>query len=112
MLAPSPYESLSIVTLEAWVMKKPVLVNGDCAVLRGQCLRSNGGLWYTCYAEFKEAATRLLNDYSLAEILGRQGEDFVRRTYVWEEVDKKLNRILTSVAESSPDGQSAFVARV
>ena len=55
MLIPSPYESLSIVALEAWQFEKPVLVNGDCAVLRGQCIRSNGGLWYSSYAEFQEA---------------------------------------------------------
>ena len=47
MIAPSPNESLCIAALEAWQAGKPVLANGQCPVLRGQCRRSNGGLWYT-----------------------------------------------------------------
>ena len=34
---PSRLESLSMVTLEAWWAERPVLVNGKCEVLRGQC---------------------------------------------------------------------------
>ena len=47
LLMPSLHESLSMVLLEAWQMERPVLVNGRCDVLRAQCKRSNGGLWYT-----------------------------------------------------------------
>ena len=43
---PSFYESLSMVTLEAWALGKPVLANALCDVLKGQCRRSNGGLYY------------------------------------------------------------------
>ena len=52
LVMPSPYESLSMVTLEAWALGKPVLVNGQCDVLRGQCLRSRGGLYYDNVEEF------------------------------------------------------------
>ncbi len=34
LLMPSQSESLSIVTLEAWSVETPALVNGNCAVLR------------------------------------------------------------------------------
>jgi glycosyltransferase involved in cell wall biosynthesis len=107
MVVPSPYESLCIAALEAWQMKKPVLANGDCAVLRGQCIRSNGGLWYTAYDEFREGLNCLLNDSALAKAIGRQGEDYVRRNYAWEEVEKKLNRILLSVARAPRDRNTA-----
>jgi glycosyltransferase involved in cell wall biosynthesis len=103
MLIPSPYESLSIVALEAWQFEKPVLVNGDCAVLRGQCIRSNGGLWYSSYAEFGETLTYLLNDRAMAETIGRQGGEFVRQNYLWEPVEKRLNSILHRVALPSPE---------
>ena len=33
-------------------MGVPVLVNGECAVLKQQVQRSNGGLYYTSPAEF------------------------------------------------------------
>ena len=52
LIMPSPYESLSIVVLEAFALGKPVLVNGHCDVLRGQVLRSGGGLYYENAAEF------------------------------------------------------------
>ena len=37
---------------------KPVLANGKCDVLRGQCIRSSAGLYYESYAEFSEAHLR------------------------------------------------------
>ena len=46
LLMPSYYESLSMVALEAWALGKPVLANGKCEVLRGQCIRSQAGLYY------------------------------------------------------------------
>jgi glycosyltransferase involved in cell wall biosynthesis len=101
MVAPSPYESLCIAALEAWLAKKAVLANGDCAVLRGQCVRSNGGLWYTDYEEFREAMNYLLENDPVAHTLGAQGEAFVTANYTWEAVDRRLTRILDSVAPGS-----------
>ena len=51
---PSYLESLSMVALEAWALGKPVLANGQCDVLQGQCIRSNGGLYYESFEEFVE----------------------------------------------------------
>ena len=47
LVMPSEYESLSLVILESMAAGRPVLVNGRCAVLKGQCIRSNAGLYYT-----------------------------------------------------------------
>ena len=55
LVVPSPYESLSIVLLEAWNRGTPALVNGGCDVLRGQALRSDGALYYRTYDEFAHA---------------------------------------------------------
>jgi glycosyltransferase involved in cell wall biosynthesis len=52
LIMPSYYESLSMVALEAWALGRPVLANGKCDVLKGQCLRSNAGLFYETYGEF------------------------------------------------------------
>ena len=70
VILPSPYESLSMVALEAWQQGKPVLANGVCAVLRGQCKRSNGGLWYDNYAEFQETLSLLLKEPGSASAWG------------------------------------------
>ena len=34
-----------MVALEAWALGRPVLANGKCDVLKGQCMRSNAGLY-------------------------------------------------------------------
>ena len=62
LVMPSPYESLSVITLEAWKLGVPVLANARCKVLMGQCLRSNGGLFYHGYAEFAEGLRLLLDE--------------------------------------------------
>ena len=46
LIMPSYFESLSMVALEAWALGTPVLANGQCDVLKGQCIRSNAGLYY------------------------------------------------------------------
>jgi glycosyltransferase involved in cell wall biosynthesis len=101
MVAPSPYESLCMSILESWLLKRAVLSNGDCRVLRGQCLRSNGGLWYSDYATFKEATTLLLADRELADVLGEQGYQFVQRNCIWSRVDRKYLEMLASMAGTS-----------
>jgi glycosyltransferase involved in cell wall biosynthesis len=58
LVLPSKYESLSIAILEAWLAGTPVLVNGDCDVLKEQCRVSNGGLWYQSRNEFEIAWAR------------------------------------------------------
>jgi glycosyltransferase involved in cell wall biosynthesis len=94
LVIPSPYESLSVITLEAWKLGVPVLANARCKVLMGQCLRSNGGLFYHGYAEFAEALRLLLGNPALAESLGRQGRDYVDREYSWDTIDAKMEEIL------------------
>jgi glycosyltransferase involved in cell wall biosynthesis len=76
-----------------------VIANARCKVLAGQCLRSNGGLFYHGYAEFAESLRLLLRDDVLAASLGRQGQAYVDREYAWETIDEKLEGLL---ARSSP----------
>jgi glycosyltransferase involved in cell wall biosynthesis len=93
VVIPSWYESLSIVALEAWRLGRPVLVNAGCDVLRGQCLRSNGGLWYEAYPDFREALTTLLDDPDLRARLGAAGRAFVDREYAWDVIESKYMAI-------------------
>lgn len=99
VVVPSPYESLSIVSLEAWTVGRPVLVNGASEVLRGQCLRSNGGLWYGSYAEFREALTLLLERPAVRAALGAAGRAFVTEHYAWTAVEAKYRNLFERLEE-------------
>ena len=94
---PSPYESLSVITLEAWKLGVPVLANAKCRVLAGQCRRSNGGLFYEGYAEFAEGLELLLKRPEVGEILGRQGREYVEAEYSWERVEEKLEGLFQRI---------------
>jgi len=89
LIMPSPYESLSIVLLESWYCKRPVLVNGKCPVLVGQCKRSNGGLWYNNYDEFEAGLSYLLKNEKNSCYLGESGNRFTMNNYDWGVIEKK-----------------------
>lgn len=94
LIMPSPYESLSLVLLEAWNHGLPALVNARCAVLKGQTLRADGGVYYRTADEFAHALDYLLAHPDTARQLGRQGLDYIDRHYRWPRVIGTLNRFL------------------
>lgn len=98
LIMPSLYESLSIIILEAWLMKVPVLVNGRCEVLKYQCRQSNGGLYYSSYIEFESTLNLLLNSSDLRNRLGKQGHKFVSENYSWETVIAKYQALFNSLS--------------
>ena len=102
LIMPSPYESLSIVTLEAWAMGLPVLVNGDCDVLRGQVVRSNAGLYYTSYPEFAEALRLLEDSPRLRAGLGAHGRRYFNRHYAWPVIEQKYLDLLHQLQQEDP----------
>ncbi len=97
LVIPSRYESLSMVTLEAWWAGRPVLANGRCEVLRGQCRRSNGGLYYAHYEEFREALSVLEQDAALRRRLGENGRRYFDANYGWDIVERKYLALLGSL---------------
>ena len=97
VILPSPYESLSLVALEAWRSGTPVLATGASTVLVQQCIRSNGGLWYDNYAEFRAALCLLLHDPDLRERLGSAGRAFVQRCYSWHTVESKYLELMNRI---------------
>jgi glycosyltransferase involved in cell wall biosynthesis len=104
LVMPSFYESLSMVVLEAWVLGKPVLANALCEVLKGQCVRSNGGLFYESYPEFRETLGLLLSAPRLRRGLGENGRRYFHEHYDWEIIENKYLAILDRLEKekSSP----------
>jgi glycosyltransferase involved in cell wall biosynthesis len=94
LIMPSYFESLSMVALEAWALGRPVLANGRCDVLRGQCIRSGAGLYYDNYPEFVEALYALESPGPLNAVLGRNGRQFFREHYAWPVIERKYLEML------------------
>jgi glycosyltransferase involved in cell wall biosynthesis len=94
LVVPSPYESLSMVLLEAWNRGTPALVNGRCRVLKGQVERADGGLHYGTAREFAEALELLVRDPALARTLGGQGRAYVDAEYRWGVVMQRIESLL------------------
>jgi glycosyltransferase involved in cell wall biosynthesis len=97
VVCPSPYESLSLLALEAMSVGTPVLANARSAVLVEHCVRSNGGLYYSDRDEFVECLKLLVRDARLRAALGQNGRDYVRRNYRWDVVLGKYERIFANV---------------
>jgi glycosyltransferase involved in cell wall biosynthesis len=89
LVMPSLYESLSMVALEAWALRRPVLANARCDVLAGQCHRSGAGLAYAHFGDFEVMVRRLLDEPSLGADLGRRGRDYYEAQYSWSVVENK-----------------------
>ncbi len=75
----STYESLSLVALEAWAARTPVIVHRECAVLAGQIDRSGGGLAVGSFQEFAAALDACTRD-TFSE-RGHFGYAYVRERY-------------------------------
>jgi glycosyltransferase involved in cell wall biosynthesis len=97
VVCPSPFESLSLLALEALAVGTPILANARSEVLVEHCVRSNGGLYYANRDEFVECLKLLLADERLRQALGRNGREYVRRNYRWEVVLGKYERIFAKV---------------
>ena len=102
LVMPSYFESLSMVALEAWALGKPVLANGHCDVLKGQCVRSGAGLYYERYEEFVETLYSLESNGPLHTRLGRNGREYFRQHYIWPVIERKYLDMLERLGQEKP----------
>jgi glycosyltransferase involved in cell wall biosynthesis len=97
VVVPSPYESLSLLALEAFAMGTPVLANARSEVLVDHCQKSNAGLYYSDRHEFTECLTLLVADHRLRAEMGTNGREYIRRNYRWDVILGKYERIFNSL---------------
>ena len=102
LLMPSYFESLSMVALEAWALGRPVLANAKCDVLKGQCIRSNAGLYYETYAEFTATLGAIEQNRWLSTGLGRNGQQFFREHYEWPVIERKYLDMFARLSKEPP----------
>ena len=97
---PSIYESLSMVVLESMASGVPVVVNGECDVVKGHCIKSNAGLYYDGYLEFEGCINYLINNYDVYSIMSYNAKRYIEENYRWDVVTDKLKRIIQGVIET------------
>jgi glycosyltransferase involved in cell wall biosynthesis len=93
VVVPSPFESLSLLALEAFSVGTPVLANARSEVLVDHCLTSNAGLFYADRYEFVECLNTLVRDERLRAGLGRNGREYIRKHYRWDVILSKYDRM-------------------
>jgi glycosyltransferase involved in cell wall biosynthesis len=86
LVNPSYFESFSMSLTEAWVLRRPALVQGGSAVLRGQAQRSGGAIPYESFAELEAGIDLLAPDRHLGDAIGRAGRRYVEARYGWDVV--------------------------
>lgn len=104
LVMPSYFESLSMVALEAWGLGRPVVANGRCDVLRGQCVRSHAGLYYENRQEFVETLRALERTKWLNVTLGRNGRQFYKDHYDWPVIERKYLDVIGRLGGSTGGG--------
>lgn len=97
VIVPSPYESLSLLALEAFAVGTPILANARSDVLVDHCLQSNAGLFYADRDEFIEALELLMADGRLRAAMGRNGREYVRKNYRWDVILGKYERMIAAI---------------
>ena len=108
LIMPSYYESLSMVALEAWALGRPVLANGRCDVLRGQCIRSRAG-------PLLRQLRGVRGDAVHADVESRAGRRRWATTaatissthYAWSVIERKYSDILRQLAQEDAAGRKA-----
>lgn len=98
VLCPSPFESLSIVLLEALSLGTPALASARSPVLLDHCLRSNAGLHYHDADEFVEALDLMVREPTLRRALGERGRAYVAENYRWDVVLGKYRAAIAAVS--------------
>lgn len=98
LVLPSSFESLSIVVLEAFALRKPVLVSGHCAVLKGHCQKSNAGLYFYGEPDFVECLDLLVKNPDLRAAMGALGARYVDAYYRWDIILEKMDAFFEELA--------------
>jgi glycosyltransferase involved in cell wall biosynthesis len=99
VVVPSPYESLSLLALEAFAVGTPILANARSEVLVDHCHKSNAGLYYADRHEFTETLRLLIADHHLRESMGDNGRQYVQQNYRWDVILAKYEQMFANLRQ-------------
>ncbi|MNS97938.1 Glycosyl transferases group 1 [compost metagenome] len=101
LVNPSVNESFSIVLMESWIQRRPVLVHARCAVTADHVARSGGGLTFEDDAGFEAAVRALVTQPAQATRMGADGYRYVEETYSWPVLLKRFEACLNLLRTAS-----------
>lgn len=96
---PSKNESFSLVIMESWLCETPVLVHEDCNVTKYFATESNAGLYFNSYWEFEGALNYVHEHKDVAEVMGRNGRQFVLERFSWDVIVEKYTKYFQEVID-------------
>jgi glycosyltransferase involved in cell wall biosynthesis len=94
LVQPSGNESFSIVLMESWMQRRPVLVNAYCDVTREHVVNSNGGFFFGNEEEFCSVVRELVQSPEVCDSFGARGLQYVLSEYNWDDVLGRFDRAI------------------
>jgi len=102
VIIPSIMESLSLLLLESFAGRTPVLVKEQSAVLKDHCIQSNGGVFYNDYFEFSACLDYLMEHPHARSAMGHNGQRYVQNNYTWPRVLSIYEQVLQLNPAATP----------
>jgi glycosyltransferase involved in cell wall biosynthesis len=99
----SESESFGIVLVEAWMSRKPVVANGDCAAFAELVDDGVDGVLCSTVSELRDRIREMLSDPESAKRMGIAGYEKARKKYTWSQLGKATNRHLLSLIQAESD---------
>jgi len=94
LIQPSQLESFSLVLMESWLAKTPVIVNAFSPVTAHFVEKSRGGFIVANFLQFCQALNLLLRSKELNLLLGENGFKFVRENFQADLIVQKFKQAL------------------
>ncbi len=101
VIIPSVMESLSLLLLEAFAARTPVLVKEGSAVLKDHCIKSNAGLFYNDFYDFSSCLDYLMEHQRVRHLMGLNGQKYIQKYYSWPHVMAVYEETLNLTADLS-----------
>jgi glycosyltransferase involved in cell wall biosynthesis len=91
LILPSLQESFGLVLLETWARGKPVIAT-NISSLQELVKTTHGGLIFNSSSskDLSKKITHLIKNPDLCQKLGKNGLEYVRNNYTWDQVYKKI----------------------
>jgi len=101
LVIPSIYESLSLVLLESFALKVPVIASAGSDVLKDHIDSSKGGWYYKEYDEFKNILEAITKNKEESKRKGELGFAYVQQNYTWPRVMEHYQQAIEDVSRQA-----------